>query len=130
MKFDDKSRPQQIRHAKKRLPYTVTNIGGEAELAHWKAERLKLDNAWLQAKEQRKQEVISGMNDGSLAQKEYGESETTKAYKRYEADQNKHKEQAKYRADMPKKDVHTTKPSILTRIYNWCMDFFLSIKLS
>lgn len=121
------------RQERKRLPYTVTDIGGQAELEHWKAEKARLEEEWRTAKAKRKQEVIQGMEDGSLLEKQtYVKSETTKAYKRYERQQTQMKEQARKRRDDLRaeiNDIKNEKTSIFTTIYNWCMDKFLSIKL-
>ncbi len=120
---------EHVQEQKKRLPYTVTDIGGKAELAYWKAERAKLEAAWQAAKEAKRQEVIRSIEDGTAANKHYGESETTKAYRRYEADQAAQKAFARTEVNPVKNLTLKPESSILTRIYNWCLEKFLDIKL-
>lgn len=53
----DWSQPKsaQVQRAEKRLPYSVTPIGGKAELAAWKVQRAEIDEQWrAEAEEKRK----------------------------------------------------------------------------
>jgi hypothetical protein len=137
--FDD---PAYIQQQKKRLSYTITNIGGLDEWKEWKARQAQKEKEW-QAKEKARFEMAAeGLYDGSLAAKDasgsFGESETTRVYRRYQEGQEKQKKAGRIASAASSiiedhnallTRLKDDEPSMLARIYEWCLDKFLSIKL-
>lgn len=118
--------PGIVREQRKILPYSITDIGGKAELEVWKSMRLAKEEQWSIDKEIKKQAVVRGMEDGSLAAKPDSVSLITKLYER----------KAEYER------THLNRqPGVLTeaawafthrpwyvRVYDKCLNFFLNIK--
>ncbi len=117
-----KDTPGSYREQKKNLPFTVTDIGGKLELEAWKLKQEAREIEWQKEKNATRSRVIAAMEDGSLANKHFGESQTTKDRKRYEEDQERTLIKAAYTSPPE------PKLGILTRFVLWCLHKFLNIQ--
>jgi hypothetical protein len=118
---------ESLREQKKRLHYTIKDIGGPSELTKWKTEQAVKEAVWQAKKAERVSGVIKGMEDGSLANKEYAKSETTKAYERgFGVFRTGRNSPSEIFSQSLSEDVRI---SVLTRIWNWCVNKFINVNL-
>ena len=118
---DKRDKSAIVKSIHKTLPYSISFIGGIEEHRQWKIEQAIKEEAWQQLVLKRKENVVAGIENGSLAAKQFAESATTKAWKDYKRKQNEKLKQSVRPEETP---APIKKQSILSSIYNW----FLNIK--
>jgi len=119
--FESRHKPgyAQVQIQDKLVPYTITPIGGLNELKVWKLQQELKEQKHQAELSLKKDAVVEGILDGSLAKKEFAESAATQAHKKYQQQQKEMLE--KYQAKISEKNVTTEKQSLFSQFKSWLL---------
>lgn len=115
----------QVKPVRNILPYTISAIGGADELKEWKYQQKVKEEQYQVAKAERfmtkREQVIQGMCDGSLAAKWADDSNQSLGTVLYK---NPVKKQA---TTIPQEPVIIAKVSLWTKAMNWLSNLFINL---